>query len=138
MSRHPTEPTKVAIVIPCHRGRVWVRLRRESGVLDGCWEFPGGKVRGGESPREAAAREFAEEAGFPVPVEELSQRRVVVHTYPDRLVRLHFFTLEMPSPGLMPEEGRWVEPATLKTWRLPAANRQVIEELEAESRRLRR
>lgn len=138
MSQHPTAPIEVAVVIPCHRGRVWVRLRRENGVLDGCWEFPGGKIREGESPREAAAREFAEEAGFPVPGEELVQRREVVHTYPDRIVRLHFFTLEMPSPGLMPEEGRWVEPATLKSWRHPDANRQVIEELEAVSRRRRR
>ncbi len=135
MAGRTSEPIEVGIVIPCHGGRVWVRLRRENGALDGCWEFPGGKVRPGESPRAAAAREFTEEAGVAIEAEHLTPHGVVDHSYPDRRLRLHFFRVEIPSPDLLPPEGRWVDPSELRTWRYPAANRQVIEELEAGSRR---
>lgn len=42
-------------------GLVLCAQRGGSGSLAGLWEFPGGKIEPGESPREALEREIAEE-----------------------------------------------------------------------------
>jgi 8-oxo-dGTP diphosphatase len=46
-----------------HRGRAFVARRGPSASFGGYWEFPGGKVEGGESDEAAIAREFDEEFG---------------------------------------------------------------------------
>jgi 8-oxo-dGTP pyrophosphatase MutT (NUDIX family) len=55
------------VLIRDPRGRVLL-LRRSaaSGRFPGCWELPGGKAEGGESPADAAAREVLEETGLRV------------------------------------------------------------------------
>jgi 8-oxo-dGTP diphosphatase len=57
--------------------------------LAGLWEFPGGKVKPGETPSEAAVRECREETGVAVRVERLLMR--VVHQYEHGTLELHFF-----------------------------------------------
>ncbi|MDR1390382.1 MAG: (deoxy)nucleoside triphosphate pyrophosphohydrolase [Treponema sp.] len=47
-------------------GRIFIAKRREGGSMGGKWEFPGGKVREGESDEEALKREFMEELGVAV------------------------------------------------------------------------
>jgi 8-oxo-dGTP diphosphatase len=52
-------PDVVAAVIQ-HKGRILI-AERGSGRLAGKWEFPGGKIEAGETPREALVREIREE-----------------------------------------------------------------------------
>lgn len=47
-------------------GRYLVGRRPEGKRHGGLWEFPGGKIRPGESDREAAARELREELALTV------------------------------------------------------------------------
>ncbi|NDW03476.1 NUDIX domain-containing protein [Jiella sp. 40Bstr34] len=67
-------------------------------------QVPGGTVEPGESPREAAFREFAEETGFEItaPLEELGiqEHRYQPHDRPVRHER-HCFAFEAPAdlPG---------------------------------------
>lgn len=46
------------------KGKFLIGLRLPKGEMGGRWEFPGGKVDGGESPEEAIVREFREEMGI--------------------------------------------------------------------------
>ncbi len=55
--------TVVAALIQ-QNGRLLICQRRRSDSLPLKWEFPGGKVRRGESPADALARELAEELGM--------------------------------------------------------------------------
>jgi 8-oxo-dGTP diphosphatase len=50
------------------RGRCLVAQRGPTMSAAGRWEFPGGKVEAGETPREALARELREELGIEVAI----------------------------------------------------------------------
>ncbi len=56
----------VACVVADERGRVLIGRRPMDKRHGGLWEFPGGKVRAGETLAEAAARELREELGVEV------------------------------------------------------------------------
>jgi 8-oxo-dGTP diphosphatase len=57
-----------AIVVPGPPDRVLVAQRAHPPELAGRWEFPGGKVEPGETPRDALVRECREELGVRVEV----------------------------------------------------------------------
>lgn len=60
-----TEPDRVVVgIIQDSDGRVLVARRPTTKVGGGLWEFPGGKVQGQESEREALGRELDEELGI--------------------------------------------------------------------------
>jgi 8-oxo-dGTP diphosphatase len=54
-------PIEVACALIEREGRVLVARRSLAMTLGGKWEFPGGKLHDGESPRDALVREIAEE-----------------------------------------------------------------------------
>lgn len=67
-------------------GRVLMAQRPEGKIAAGWWEFPGGKIEAGESPRDALARELHEELGV-----ELREARPLIrfaHDYSNRRVIL--------------------------------------------------
>lgn len=60
--------------------RVLITQRRADQSLPLQWEFPGGKVEPGEAPRDALARELAEELGVVATVGKIWD--VLFHAYP--------------------------------------------------------
>jgi 8-oxo-dGTP diphosphatase len=61
--------------------KVLVAQRMKGGPRGLLWEFPGGKVKEGEDPREALRRELKEELGVDVDVGKILE--VVFHIYPE-------------------------------------------------------
>jgi 8-oxo-dGTP diphosphatase len=55
-----------AAVILDKQGRILLAQRPEGKSMAGLWEFPGGKVEGGETPEAALVRELQEEIGITV------------------------------------------------------------------------
>jgi 8-oxo-dGTP diphosphatase len=78
-----TPKLMVDVVIPSERGVVLVR--RGSEPYEGQWALPGGFVEVGETVRQAAVREAAEETGLAVEVSRL----VGVYSDPERDPRGH-------------------------------------------------
>ena len=105
--------------------------RRQAGVhLEGYWEFPGGKCDAGESLHACLAREMLEELDTAV----RTGREILAteHTYPERIVELHFIECELaaePRP-LLGQEMRWVKRMELRSLRFPPADDELIEFLE--------
>ena len=83
MAGPETPKLMVDVVIPSERGVVLVR--RGSEPFEGQWALPGGFVEVGETVRQAAVREAAEETGLAVEVSRL----VGVYSEPDRDPRGH-------------------------------------------------
>ena len=83
MAGPETPKLMVDVVIPSDEGVVLIR--RGSEPFEGQWALPGGFVEVGETVKEAAVREAAEEAGLAVEISHL----VGVYSDPDRDPRGH-------------------------------------------------
>ena len=119
---------KVAVAILLSQGRVWIQQRRTRDSLMGCWEFPGGKLKPGESARDGLRREVREELGLDLsgsPVESYGRAR---HSYPEQTVDIRFFLCRLASPPSL-SPGRWVELSRLSSYRFPPANRSIVRKL---------
>lgn len=78
--------TEVTCAIIIEKERVLVTQRSEEMPHPLKWEFPGGKVKEGESPEYCIKREIQEELGLKVTVKQLLPS--VKHTYGTRTIKL--------------------------------------------------
>jgi 8-oxo-dGTP diphosphatase len=126
----PAEPdpphTVVAAAVIEHDG-TFLLTRRLRGVhLEGCWEFPGGKCEDGEPHAACLQREIAEELDAPVRVGR--EVFTISHSYPDRVVELHFFACELLGEArpVLGQEMRWVRLEELASLEFPPADLELI------------
>jgi 8-oxo-dGTP diphosphatase len=66
--------------------RVLIARRRPGVSQGGMWEFPGGKIRPGETPEQCLKREIKEELGIDIDVGDLFGESV--YAYADQTIRL--------------------------------------------------
>lgn len=89
-----------AAVITRPDGSFLLGQRATDTVYSGYWEFPGGKVESGETPRDALVRELSEELG--IVVDEAFPWLMREHIYEHAHVRLHFFEVAQWHGELQP------------------------------------
>lgn len=97
-----------------HEGRYLVARRSTSMDLPGLWEFPGGKIEQGETPRDTLRRELAEELGIEVEVNEFVATGVVPKG--DRMIKLDVYRCRWTGGELDVREHaevRWVAPSEM-------------------------
>lgn len=124
--------TVVVAAVIVRDGRVLLTRRLEGQHLAGLWEFPGGKLEGGESPEEALVRECREECGIEVEVGGILD--VTYHRYPEKDVLLLFYRCELRAGEvrhLQVADHAWVAPSELDDYPLPPADERVIARIRA-------
>lgn len=80
-----------ACVLIDSEGRFLMAQRPEDKSWSGWWEFPGGKIEEGESPKEAVIRELREELGVELDPESTYPWVTMSYEYPKTDVLLHFY-----------------------------------------------
>jgi 8-oxo-dGTP diphosphatase len=122
----------VAAVIERGDRRLLIGQRRRGDTSPLKWEFPGGKVKQGESDEVALARELSEELGATlirsVPIGK------VTHNYAETatLLEIRFYAAELQSNELIAnafEQITWALPRELSEYDFLAANRELIANL---------
>lgn len=124
--------TVVAAVIERSDRRLLIGQRRKNDTSPLKWEFPGGKVRDGESPEVALARELREELGVTlVKSVELGRVRHQYAETPEEL-EIRFFAAAIEESEPVPytfEKITWALPKELGDYDFLAANRELIAQL---------
>ncbi len=121
----------VAAAMIHHKGRILATQRGYGEFKDG-WEFPGGKVEPGESPKEAIVREIREELGMDIVPETLVT--TVEHDYPTFHITMHCFWASIRSGEvhlLEHEAARWLSPEELDDVAWLPADVAAVDSLKA-------
>jgi 8-oxo-dGTP diphosphatase len=121
----------VAAAFILQRGKILIcqRTRHQPHPLK--WEFPGGKLEPGETPRNALRRELEEELGIDAAIGDEVTR--IQHTYPrGSTVELRFFVVEDFAGEIenrIFKDVRWVSRKDLPQFDFLEADAGLVEEL---------
>jgi len=141
LKKSKMKSTLISLFIPFKLSKntleLWMQTRHEEGLLNGFLEFPGGKIEAGESPKEAALREFIEEVPTgreALRVERVSAFKNYSFDYLDRSVILFTFIGQM-SAGDLEQEG-WYKidferPLENIEDKIPQGNHELIIDLSS-------
>jgi len=121
----------VVLVLEDHQGNILLTQRQKHQHLAGYWEFPGGKVKHGESLVEALKREISEELdGYTT--QTPTHLMQINHPYQDFKVQLDVFYYQDINPEIHTSENqamKWVSKNDLPNHQLPEANQAIVTEL---------
>ena len=125
---------KVVAAVICssieNKDRIFATARGY-GEFAGWWEFPGGKIEAGETPKQALAREIREELDCDILVGDLIQ--TVEYDYPAFHLSMDCFWCELLSGDLIPKEAqevRWLTKSELYDVEWLPADRIVLTQIE--------
>ncbi|HKQ09756.1 MAG TPA: (deoxy)nucleoside triphosphate pyrophosphohydrolase [Rhizomicrobium sp.] len=110
-------------------GRVLIAQRPEGKSMAGLWEFPGGKIEGGECPEDALIRELGEELGIAVKQACLAPFTFASHSYPNFHLLMPLYVCRRWDGIPQPRHHaalKWVRPKDMKDYPMPAADLPLI------------
>lgn len=105
--------------------RVLIAQRPEGRSMAGLWEFPGGKLKDGETPEAALGRELREELGVKVRQSCLDPLGFASHSYEGFHLLMPLYAVRTWEGTPTAQEGQglaWVRPGKLKDYPMPPAD----------------
>lgn len=120
-------------------GRVLIAQRKDTSMLGGLWEFPGGSREDGESMEACIARELKEELG--VGLEVGPRLTVVHHAYSHFTIALHAHWAHIRSGrprAIHCADFAWVQPGRFGRYPFSRADHHIIESLRSPAGRAAR
>ena len=119
----------VAAVIFDEQGRIFA-TQRGYGEWKDWWEFPGGKIETGETPRQALIREIREELDAEIEVGDLLQ--TIDYDYPQFHLNMHCFRCKLAGNHVMlleHESAKWLSRKELDSVQWLPADEDFIKKL---------
>ena len=110
-------------------GRVLIAQRPEGKSMAGLWEFPGGKVEGGETPEAGLIRELREELAVDTVESCLAPFTFASHAYDDFHLLMPLYVCRKWEGQVTPMENqqiKWVMPMRLGDYPMPPADKPLI------------
>ena len=117
----------VAVGVVWKNSRVLITQRKPEGLLGGLWEFPGGKIKKGETPSKACIREIKEEVNLVVETEDRIAR--IRHAYTHFKIVMDVFPCTFRSGRIKlrgPVDFKWIRLSEIDRFPFPGANRKFI------------
>jgi A/G-specific adenine glycosylase len=117
----------IAVGVVFKNGKVLITRRKTEGLLGGLWEFPGGKIKDGESAAAACIREIKEEVNLDVQIERTLAQ--VKHAYTHFKIVMDVFCCKYVSGRVYlrgPAAFRWIRLDEYKNYPFPKANHKFI------------
>ena len=112
-----------------NKNKFLIQKRPARGLLAGLWEFPGGKIKSGETQKQALQREIREELNCEVQSADFLV--TVQHAYTHFQVTLHAFECKLTQiPSLKNDCQRWVTLKSIHNYPLPSGSVKIIRFLE--------
>ena len=122
-----------AVALVDTENRILLAKRPEGKPMAGLWEFPGGKVKDGETPEFALARELAEELAIETRECCFAPLGFASHSYDDFHLMMPLYVCRMWDGVPQPVEGQtleWVAPLDLAKYDMPAADIPLIYQIQ--------
>ena len=105
----------------------YIQKRPSRGLLADLWEFPGGKVKTGESKKKALGRELYEELGVQLKYSE--HLFDVKHFYTQFRVNLSVFVCYLESDPITDATHRWVSFKNFSKYPMPSGTAKIIDKI---------
>ncbi|GJL95298.1 MAG: NTP pyrophosphohydrolase [Hyphococcus sp.] len=121
-----------AVALIDRDGRVLLARRPQGKPEAGLWEFPGGKLKDGETPEAALLRELDEELGINTDASCLAPIAFASHglTEVHLLMPLYVCRKWQGTPQAKEhDELRWVRPNALRDYEMPEADKPLAAQL---------
>jgi len=125
----------VAVIVSASQN-ILIARRPDDKHQGGLWEFPGGKVEGGETTVQALVRELQEEVALTVSSEQMSSLTEIAFDYPDKQVYLDVLWVEVPDSAQESAHGAegqptaWTAVSELSNYAFPAANQPILDAIQ--------
>lgn len=108
-------------------GKVFLQKRMGKGLLQGMWEFPGGKIEVAEEKIDALARELREE--LKVELKSAEYLFDVVHSYTQFRARISVYAATLHFPIIMNKNRIWADKDDILRLPLPSGTRKIIDKI---------
>ena len=123
--------TEVTAAILIKDNKILIARRKDSDREGGKWEFPGGKIKKAESPRECLVREMKEEFGIKVSVGEFFAESN--YRYEHGTIKLLAYRASWIDGQFSLNahaDCRWVQPIELANFDFAAADIPFVKKLQ--------
>lgn len=117
----------VAAIIENDCGKILIAKRKKGKILEGYWEFPGGKIDEGESAEVSLERELKEEMNIKIEVKEYIGESL--YSYERGPIRLLAFKCEIIEGTIIlvdHEAYKWVNIKELSSFKLAPADIPIL------------
>ena len=129
-SRDEMKTVIVTAALIIEQGKILVTQRKKDSSHGLLWEFPGGKVKKGEEPRDALRRELKEELDVEVEVGMIFD--TIFYSYPEYPILLLVYRCRIEKGSLKPigcHDLRWVNLRELEKLAMPPADDPIRKHL---------
>jgi len=121
----------VAAILENDKNEILLAKRKKGKILEGFWEFPGGKVEEDETPEQGLIRELKEEMNINIKVVEYIGENI--HNYERGSINLIAFKAKILSGDIKlvdHDEYIWIDAIKLKDYKLAPADIPIVDLLK--------
>jgi len=124
--KKPLKPhLKVVTAIIWRKEKFYIQKRSKKQMLGGLWEFPGGKVKKGETLENALVREIEEECLFTPDI--IKKAASINHTYSHFSITMHCYHCKEKKKRITSQNpSNWILVKDIDKYSFPKANHKIF------------